>query len=461
MDDINFNNFSVVQLKRWLSALGMPTQGLKAELMARLRRVPPEERGQAPREDANPNSGEDQPDNEDSEEVQGDASAHQFQGAEGNVNIAPAASQRVFSRDALEQHELLAIIRQLQAEVSAHRNLLQQAQTRGAAQQQAVDNSGNLGDSNILPRSPMHASSGNPTSLIVLPTSDDNASGGGITSSNVLPALQGIASSGNSSGLAVFGSTNNNTAVFNADGAASRAASATSLSFAKEAAIDFDENMCARIWVEHLKNIGQVYVLADDCLRMLFITKLKGKAQRWLHANPTRMLEPFERLCEQLIMAFGQMSSKSEQRRKFEQRKWQQTERFAMYFEDKMMLAQPINLETDELLEQIIEGVPSANLRDQARIQRFANPEQMQQAFANICLPQIIETNAAKKTSMEASANNELRCRNCNSKGHFAKDCRKPKRAPGSCFACGEMGHFVGQCPKRKSASDNNNYNVS
>ncbi|XP_044312962.1 zinc finger protein GIS2-like [Drosophila rhopaloa] len=155
------------------------------------------------------------------------------------------------------------------------------------------------------------------------------------------------------------------------------------------------------------------------------------------------------------------MSSKSEQRRKFEQRKWQQTERFAMYFEDKMMLAQPINLETDELLEQIIEGVPSANLRDQARIQRFANPEQMQQAFANICLPQIIETNAAKKTSMEASGNNELRCRNCNSKGHFAKDCRKPKRAPGSCFACGEMGHFVGQCPKRKSASDNNNYNVS
>ncbi|XP_044312690.1 zinc finger CCHC domain-containing protein 7-like [Drosophila rhopaloa] len=62
---------------------------------------------------------------------------------------------------------------------------------------------------------------------------------------------------------------------------------------------------------------------------------------------------------------------------------------------------------------------------------------------------------------MEASGNNELRCRNCNSKGHFAKDCRKPKRAPGSCFACGEMGHFVGQCPKRKSASDNNNYNVS
>ncbi|XP_037731211.1 zinc finger CCHC domain-containing protein 7-like [Drosophila subpulchrella] len=62
---------------------------------------------------------------------------------------------------------------------------------------------------------------------------------------------------------------------------------------------------------------------------------------------------------------------------------------------------------------------------------------------------------------MEVSENNELRCRNCYSNGRFAKDCRKPKRTPGSCFARGEMGHFVGQCPQRKSASDNNNYNTS
>lgn len=54
-----------------------------------------------------------------------------------------------------------------------------------------------------------------------------------------------------------------------------RAGSAISLSHVKEAAI------------EHLKNIGQTYNLSDDCLRMLIITKLKGNAQRWLHANPT------------------------------------------------------------------------------------------------------------------------------------------------------------------------------
>ncbi|XP_041451855.1 cellular nucleic acid-binding protein homolog [Drosophila obscura] len=54
------------------------------------------------------------------------------------------------------------------------------------------------------------------------------------------------------------------------------------------------------------------------------------------------------------------------------------------------------------------------------------------------------------------SATKELRCANCNSRGHFAKDCLKPKREPGSCYACGAFGHLVGQCPERKSVTYNN-----
>jgi len=46
-----------------------------------------------------------------------------------------------------------------------------------------------------------------------------------------------------------------------------------------------------------------------------------------------------------------------------------------MYFENKVMLAQPINLDTEEFLEETIERVLSSTLRDQARIQRFTNPE--------------------------------------------------------------------------------------
>ncbi|XP_043062863.1 zinc finger CCHC domain-containing protein 7-like [Drosophila yakuba] len=120
-------------------------------------------------------------------------------------------------------------------------------------------------------------------------------------------------------------------------------------------------------------------------------------------------------------------------------------------------------MDMEEVLEHLIEGIPSTSLRDQARIQRFANSEQMLLAFANVRLPQQTEGYAPKKSTTEAAEINDLRCRNCNSKGHFAKDCRKPARAPGSCFACGQKGHFVGECRLRKSNNNSNvnNYSVS
>lgn len=79
----------------------------------------------------------------------------------------------------------------------------------------------------------------------------------------------------------------NNLSSGNADGnhgerQFTRAGSAVSLSYTKEAT-DFKGNICARNWVDYLKNKGQIHNLNDDCLRMLFLTKLKSDAQRWLH----------------------------------------------------------------------------------------------------------------------------------------------------------------------------------
>ncbi|XP_062141955.1 uncharacterized protein LOC133850008 [Drosophila sulfurigaster albostrigata] len=223
--------------------------------------------------------------------------------------------------------------------------------------------------------------------------------------------------------------------------------SAVSLALAKEATLEFDGKSCARIWVSQLKSVAAMCKLDEESLRMLLAIKLKGNAQQWLHAISTRLREPFQTLCDQLILAFGTGASKAELRRKFEQRKWHQNERFAMYFEEKIVLAQSIKLDNDEFLEQIIEGIPSLNLRNQARIQRFGDPKQMLQAFAHIRLPKYGAMEGTKRTT----ENNDKRCHNCNSRGHFAKECRKRKREPGSCYACGEMGHFIAECKKKKS----------
>ncbi|KAH8355366.1 hypothetical protein KR084_007908, partial [Drosophila pseudotakahashii] len=53
-----------------------------------------------------------------------------------------------------------------------------------------------------------------------------------------------------------------------------------------------------------------------------------------------------------------------------------------------IMLANDINIDKEELLENIIDGIPSTGLRDQARIQCFSEPMQMLKAFSGIHLPQ-------------------------------------------------------------------------
>ncbi|XP_032583072.1 zinc finger protein GIS2-like [Drosophila sechellia] len=65
-----------------------------------------------------------------------------------------------------------------------------------------------------------------------------------------------------------------------------------------------------------------------------------------------------------------------------------------------------------------------------------------------------------KVASVNNNSSTLLRCYNCNSKGHWAKECRKPKRVKGSCYACGEMGHFAAKCLKNKNG-DENNYHAS
>uniref|UniRef100_A0A6P4EJ22 Uncharacterized protein LOC108042688 isoform X2 n=1 Tax=Drosophila rhopaloa TaxID=1041015 RepID=A0A6P4EJ22_DRORH len=224
-----------------------------------------------------------------------------------------------------------------------------------------------------------------------------------------------------------------------------------------EVTMKYDGSRCPRNWITQIQNIAQLYNLDAGGMRMLLLAKLKGNAQLWLHANATRVLEPAGRLCEQLIVAFGAKMSKGELRNAFQNRQWRPEEKFATCFEDKIMLANDINIDVEELLENIVEEIPAAGLRDQARVQCFSEPEQMLRAFSGIRLPEHKRGGiSSMNLSGKIAGNKDLRCANCNSKGHFAKECLKPKREPGSCYACGAFGHFVGQCPERKSANTNN-----
>jgi len=114
-------------------------------------------------------------------------------------------------------------------------------------------------------------------------------------------------------------------------------------------------------------------------------------------------------------------------------------------------------MEEDELLDGLIVGTPTINLRTQAKLQRFENRGRMLRAFADIMLP----TRAAGSNKMQSSqsdpASKKTRCYNCNGKGHWARECAKLKRTPGTFYGRGAADHFINGCLQNKK-QDVNNY---
>lgn len=110
-----------------------------------------------------------------------------------------------------------------------------------------------------------------------------------------------------------------------------------------------------------------------------------------------------------------------DKRRYFELRQWKSGEKFVNYYNDKMRLAADVVMDEDELVEFLVAGIPDEQLRVQAHIQCFRSGSDLLQAFAKVEL----NKSSASKTL--------VRCYNCNSMGHFAANCVKPKRELGEC----------------------------
>ncbi|CAK9799197.1 hypothetical protein ANTPLA_LOCUS1928 [Anthophora plagiata] len=127
-----------------------------------------------------------------------------------------------------------------------------------------------------------------------------------------------------------------------------------------------------------------------------------------------------------------------------------------------MILANRVPIEEDELVEQIIEGIPDMTLQNQARIQQFANKTSLLAAFEKVRLDTGEKSHLLKKhiPKREDSTNREMqsrrseikrRCPSCGGKDHAFADC--PTKDKGrKCFQCREFGHILAYCPTKKPA---------
>ncbi|XP_053966895.1 uncharacterized protein LOC128868624 [Anastrepha ludens] len=204
-----------------------------------------------------------------------------------------------------------------------------------------------------------------------------------------------------------------------------------------------------KAWHNQLLHLREVVQVNDAVLGVVIHTKLKGAALAWYNAKPM-FPKKVDELLREMESVFGAGESKLDRRRKFEKRMWSSEESFANYFNDKCLLGGELNLGDEELADYLIEGIPDRQLRNQARLQNFTTANDVLRAFRSISLPEHTEP---KQRTVE-----RMRCYNCNCSGHYAKDCRKPKREAGSCFACGQLGHYAAECKQHKK--NKNTFNV-
>ncbi|XP_043065023.1 uncharacterized protein LOC122320749 [Drosophila ficusphila] len=238
-------------------------------------------------------------------------------------------------------------------------------------------------------------------------------------------------------------------------------ASSVSLNIIKDMLPEFGNKSPVNIWVAQLKTVAEIHNLDDNMLRLLIMTKLKGEALTWLYDTNDRLSFSINEILNQMMAKFGTKQNKMCLRRQFEKRNWLVEENFAAYYHQKISLASQIQLDEEELLDNIIEGIPDDHLRQQAHMQCFKQPAQMLKAFEKITLPKKATTSVnlekAKGDGQRLKA--AIRCYNCNSLGHVAAECRKPKREYGACYGCGSLDHRIATCDQKKKST--NEFRVS
>lgn len=84
-------------------------------------------------------------------------------------------------------------------------------------------------------------------------------------------------------------------------------------------------------------------------------------------------------------------------RKQFKERQWRQGEAFSAYLHEKIILANRVPIEEEEILEYFIKGISNVQLRNQAKLQQFDSKDQLLTAFESVNVSE--EKNRPKRES--------------------------------------------------------------
>lgn len=227
-----------------------------------------------------------------------------------------------------------------------------------------------------------------------------------------------------------------------------------------------------------------MYRLSDECAKILIGMRLKGKAAEWLHSKPQHSELSVDDLLSEMREMYDHRPSKILLRKQFEERVWKMEETFHQYVHEKVIPANRVPVSEDEILDYIIDGIPVASLRDQARIGRFTSKASLLQAFEKVTLRDRVFVGDVKKQKQGDGAQrqrgekaekntskseieknvskseNEKRCFNCGLRNYVSVDCPTKTEQP-KCFQSGERGHIASKCEKKRKSGEKYPYRFS
>nr|XP_012225735.1 PREDICTED: uncharacterized protein LOC105674166 [Linepithema humile] len=223
---------------------------------------------------------------------------------------------------------------------------------------------------------------------------------------------------------------------------------------------DATENTFWR-WKHQLELLRNSYQLDDNSARILISSRLRGRALTWFYSKAEHLMLSIEDLLGEMTRMFDLRPGKLSLRKEFEARAWKTAEPFCDYYHDKIILANRVPIDEDELLDYLIEGITDIRLQNQARIMNFKSKTMLLEAFENVSLenkrysdPKLKKTGPQSSAKTESAKAKPTRCYKCRETGHIATHCKNPLSAEKrTCFVCGSTEHLARSCPERKQAT--------
>ncbi|XP_011883821.1 PREDICTED: uncharacterized protein K02A2.6-like [Vollenhovia emeryi] len=230
-------------------------------------------------------------------------------------------------------------------------------------------------------------------------------------------------------------------------------------------------------WEQQARLLKDTYQLDDDSARILLGSRLRGSASEWFHSNPEHLGKTFEELLSKMKDMYDHRPTMRTLRRQFENRRWKTTEPFSEYYNEKVILANRIQVAEEELIDCLIEGIPDPRLRTQARFQGFATKELLLKAFMKESLHQEKDETKSRPGSSgqnkqetgkqntgqirrrisvpgtsngTASGSQTGACHYCKKEDHMKFHCPELAKK-GKCYSCGKPGHMSRECPNKES----------